>query len=284
MLALTWLHAAAAVGTRLLAQALRERPRHLLGLGLVGARQQHRELVAGRAGRGSRSRAAAPPSRGRRAPAARSPTACPSVSFSSLKRSRSSTSSAPRESSRRREARWSPSTPRNARRLGSAGQLVDLGQAVQLGLVVAALGDVAEGEDDRGGPGLGAHRRGADRQPPQVAVGVVHADHALAHGLAGAPRLGRGVRLERQRRRRPRPPRPGRDRAACGRPAGAPSAPGSPPRPGCRRGSGRSRRARRPRPGARRRSSASPLRTDEAVGRSAIPHTSTATPRAVQIA
>ena len=153
MLALTWL-TPRAVGRASSRRRSASAPGHLLGLVLVGARQQHRELVAGEpAEEVGRAQALLHRPRGVHQHAVadgvpeRVVQLLEAIEVEQQQGAARVLAAARREVVRERRQEGPP--------VGQPGQLVDLGQAVQLGLVVAAVGDVAEGEDDRGGPGLG---------------------------------------------------------------------------------------------------------------------------------
>ena len=242
---------------RLLAQALPERPRHLLGLLLARARQQHGELVAGQASEVI-GRAQALLHRARRVHQHAVADGVPErvVQLLEAIQVEHQQRAARVLAAARSEVVGQRRQERPAVR--QTGQLVDLGEAMQLCLVVAAVGDVAKGEDHRlrsgiGRPSAWSSRTATAGRPSGWWMPIVRSRTGLPARRAspeGYASSGSGDAILAHAPR-------GRARAAYGRPAATPGAPGSPPRPGCRPGCARLCRARRPRPGGRRRSSAS---------------------------
>ena len=116
---------------------------HELGAASVGPRQQDRELVAAEAGHhvgGAQALLSSAPS----ATISSSPAACPRVSLTCLKWSRSSISTAPEAPYRRQQLEVGRQLVVEATPVGQPGQRVVVGEVGELPLVAPSLGQVAD--------------------------------------------------------------------------------------------------------------------------------------------
>ena len=123
-----------------------------------------------------------------------SPTRWPSVSLTTLKRSRSMKSTPTREPPRRAWSRVWRRLSTNTGRLARAGELVVGGLVVQLPLGAATLGDVRERAHHAVRQQVVvAQRPRVQREPPLLAVRELDADQHVRERLAGAQRADRRV-------------------------------------------------------------------------------------------